>query len=318
MFVVCGESLIDLVPVKGRPDDALIMQAHAGGSPYNCAMALARLGEETGFLCPISQDGFGDYLLKPHNAAGVVQLYPERVAQPTTMAVVTLDDDHNARYEFYRAADRAFTRKKLIAALPDGIELLQVGGFCSIVPEDAEVWLDVIDKAAGLGALVSIDPNVRPSLVDDLDAYKARLELFLDRAHIIKCSEEDLEVLHPGWSIESHVIAMLDRPHCELVVVTRGDDGSRAFTREAEGQAGLYTPSVFGDTVGAGDSLMAGLLAALHERHELWPGALAALNAAELNALLEFAAIVAGLNCAEHGCNPPTRAEVDDVIFELR
>src|SRR5689334_4841249 len=102
MFVVAGESLIDLVS-EPRGDDGIIhMHAHQGGSPMNCAISLGKLGNETGYLCPISKDGFGGYILEPLAAAGVRPLLSERVTAPSTLAVVTLDEKRQARYEFYR------------------------------------------------------------------------------------------------------------------------------------------------------------------------------------------------------------------------
>lgn len=314
MFVVSGESLIDLVSQPVGADGTLTLTAHAGGSPYNCAIALARLGNRTGFLCPISQDTFGSMLAEPLEAAGVTALLAQRVRAPTTLAVVTLNAKREARYEFYRSADRAFTREGLIAALPDALSVYQVGGFCTVLPEDAAIWFDVVRAAAARGATITIDPNVRPSLVDDFAAYKRRLGEFLDLAHLIKMSEEDLLALEPDLAIEAHAERLLDRPHCELVVVTLGDKGSLAFTRAGRGKAGIWSPPVFGDTVGAGDSLMAGILSALFERGALAGGRLGALDSAALDDVLRFGAVVAGLNCGQKGCVPPTRAEVDAVL----
>jgi fructokinase len=314
MFVVGGESLIDLVSEPVGSDGIVHMTAHQGGSPYNCAMALSKLNNDTGFLCPISADGFGTYLLGPLDAAGVKLLLAERVRAPSTLAVVTLNAKMEARYEFYRGADRAFSREGLVAALPDRPKLFQIGGFCPIEAVDAAVWLDVATEALRRGAVISIDPNVRPSLVDDFVGYKTRLGSFLDLAHLVKVSKEDLEALDQSKSIETHAAELLARPNCELVVVTLGDQGSRAFTASGTATAGIYAPPIFGDTVGAGDSLMAGILTTLGERGELAPGKLRGLESDELAEILHFGAIVAGLNCGHTGCVPPTRAEVDAVL----
>jgi fructokinase len=144
MFVVGGESLIDLVQEPLGPDGVIRMSAHQGGSPYNCAIALSRLGNDTGFLCPISKDGFGTYLLRPLQAAGVQPLLQERVFAPTTLAVVTLNARMEAQYEFYRGADHAFTRETLVAALPQQLDLLQFGGFCLNEPWDAAIWIEAV------------------------------------------------------------------------------------------------------------------------------------------------------------------------------
>jgi fructokinase len=312
MFVVGGESLIDLVPLSSGADAERV--ALAGGSPFNCALAMAKLGNETGFLCPISSDQYGDLLLKPLNEAGVNVLLTERVAAPTTKAIVTFNDKMQASYVFERGADHAFTRDGLLAALPETLDLYQIGGFCPILPEDAVIWNAVVAEAIARGATISIDINVREKLVDDEAGYRARLSDFLDHAHVIKLSEEDHEWLAPGTSIADFAADLLQRPNCELVVVTLGEGGSRAFSRVAEGQAPIYAPPVFGDTVGAGDSLMAGILTWLGEAGALKAGGMAGLSGAQLETMLGFGAVVAGINCGRKGCQPPTRAEVDAVL----
>lgn len=312
MFVVGGESLIDLVPVSSAPGAE--RQAIAGGSPFNCAIALAKLGNSTGFLCPISQDEHGDLLLAPLRDAGVEVLLRDRVPEPTTKAIVTFNEKMQASYVFERGADHAFTREGLLEALPEQVELYQIGGFAPILVEDAEKWMAVVKAAIGRGATISIDINVREKLVDDEEGYRQRLSDFLDLAHVIKLSEEDHEWLEPGVTIEEHAQLLLDRPNCELVVVTLGEHGSRAFSNVAEASAGIYAPPVFGDTVGAGDSLMAGILTWLHETGALKLGKLGTLDAAALATTLRFGAVVAGLNCAQKGCKPPTRAEVNAVL----
>ncbi|MEO8757800.1 MAG: carbohydrate kinase [Devosia sp.] len=314
MFVVGGESLIDLISKPVAPDGARELVAKAGGSPMNCAIALSKLGNDAGFLCPISVDTFGDFILKPLNAAGVKQLITQRVREPSTLAVVTDDGKGNPRYAFYREADRAFTREGLIAALPDNIELFQMGGFCTIEPADTAIWLDVAREAARRGATISTDPNLRPSLIDDMDAYRKRIMLSLDLASIIKMSEEDLETLDASKSVEQHADDLLGKPNCRLVVVTLGAEGSLAFTRGATVRSPIYPATPGGDNVGAGDTLMAGIITWLSDQKALSPDRLATLGEAELRDMLWFGAVAAGINCSRVGANPPTRDEVDAVL----
>lgn len=328
MFVVGGESLIDLISDPVGADGVIRLVAHPGGSPYNCALALAKLGNQTGFLCPISADGLGTYLLGPLAEAGVQTLLGERVTAYTTLAVVTFDARKSAQYGFYRSADRAFTLDGLIAALPDRMEVFQIGGFCPIEARDAEVWLEVAREAERRGATLSMDPNVRPSLVADFSAYKARLDAFLDIVHLVKVSIEDLMALDKGRAIKElpaseqeaivdrYVADLLGRPNCELVIVTYGEQGSRAFSRAGRANRPVYPAVPFGDTVGAGDSLMAGVLTFLAETGDLVPGRLGRLDAVRLDAVLRFGAVVAGLNCRSVGCHPPSRADVDAALAE--
>lgn len=318
MFVVGGESLVDLVAAPREADGTLRLTAHPGGSPMNCAIALGKLGNATGFLCPISRDPFGGLILEPLAAAGVVPLLRERVAAPTSLAVATLNERGQARYEFYRSADHPLEAPQMLAALPEMIAAYQVGGFCAIDARDAAIWMAVVHEAARRGAVISIDPNVRPSLVEDFEGYRARLDRFLDQAQLIKMSDEDLRVLRPDLHLEAHARALLKRPKAELVVVTFGEQGSMAWSKSGgHATAPIWSPPMFGDTVGAGDSLMAGVLSALNERGALKAGRLAALDDRALADVLRFGAVVAGLNCARKGCVPPRRAEVDAVLATL-
>jgi fructokinase len=314
MFVVGGESLIDLISKPVGADGTRELVAKAGGSPMNCAIAIAKLGGESGFLCPISTDTFGDFILKPLQAAGVVQLISERVREPSTLAVVTDDGKGNPRYAFYREADRAFTREGLIAALPQKVDLFQIGGFCTILKHDLDVWLDVAREAKKRGATISTDPNLRPSLIADMDAYRGRIRQSLAFANIIKMSEEDFHTLDASKSVEQHAAELLKLPECKLVVVTLGAEGSIAFTSRGTVNAPIYPATPGGDNVGAGDTLMAGILTWLGDHDALTPATLADLDADQLKAMLWFGAVAAGINCGRVGANPPTRAEVDAVL----
>ncbi len=314
MFVVGGESLVDLKTYPERTGGVIQMHAHPGGSPMNCAIALSKLGASTGFLCPISKDAFGDYILEPLAAAGVEVLLKDRVDAYTTLAVVSDDGRGNPRYAFYREADRAFSREGLIAALPKDLTVYQIGGFCPIEPSDSAVWLDVVKAAVARGATISHDPNVRPSLIDDMAGYRQRLDAFLDLAHVIKVSEEDLAELDKTLSLEAHAAAMLARPNCKLAIITLGAEGSLAFTAAGKTRSAVYPAAPGGDNVGAGDTLMAGALTWLADHGALAPAKLGALDAKALGEMLWFGAVAAGINCSRIGANPPTRAEVDAAL----
>jgi fructokinase len=314
MFVVGGESLIDLISRPVGADGVRELVAKAGGSPMNCAIALSKLGNATGFLCPISTDTFGDYILKPLTAAGVTPLLSGRVREPTTLAVVTDDGRGNPRYAFYREADRAFTKDGLIAALPETIELFQLGGFCTIEPRDTAIWLEVAREAKKRGATIATDPNLRPSLISDMDAYRRRILDSLDFVSLVKMSEEDLRTLDAGKSIEQHADELLARDNIRLVVVTLGAEGSVAFTSGASARSNIYPAAPGGDNVGAGDTLMAGILTWLSDHGALSPARMGTLDADALRQMLWFGAVAAGINCSRVGANPPTRAEVEAAV----
>lgn len=316
MYVVGGESLIDLIHderVSPTPDT---LSVAPGGSPYNCARALSKLGVETGFLSPIGADWFGDILDKPLAADGVIQLLGARVPELSTLAAVNVDHAGKADYKFYRHADRALDPARLRAVLPERIEVYQIGGFCPVEPEDAAIWTQVIEDARRRGATISFDPNLRPLMITDWPGYRARLAAFFEMSDIVKVSDDDLKVLDPDKSIEHHARDLRERYDCALVAVTLGAEGSRAFTASGTAHAGVWSPPVFGDTVGAGDSLMAGILCWLGEHGALVHDKLAALDGEALAEMLRFGAVVAGINCGRKGCQPPTRAEVDAVLAD--
>jgi len=318
MFVVSGESLMDVFHEPQPPGNRIALTATAGGSPFNCAIALGRLGGKTGFLCPISRDRFGDVLLGKLNADNVEVLFKERVSEPTTLAMVTLDEARKAKYVFYRHADRAFTREGLLAALPKEIALYQIGGFIPLLQKDADIWEPVVDAAAAAGATISIDPNVRPLAIDDKEAFIERLDPFLNRAHLIKISSEDLEYLYESTDYAALARDLLnERPNCQLVVVTLAEQGSMAVTASGEGKAGIYqlpNPETGADTVGAGDTLMAGIITWLGNNGALGRDNLGTLDGPALDGMLRFGSIAAGINCSRVGANPPTRAEVEAVL----
>ncbi len=322
MIVVAGESLIDFVH---RPEVATegprgpLYEACPGGSPYNCAIALGRLQVATGFLCPLSDDSLGRLLAGRLEDSNVTALQSDPVAAPTSLAVVSLSPEGSASYSFYRegTADRQLDPADLAAALPDNIEAFQIGSLALIEQTDGPAWSAALEAAAERGALISIDPNVRNRLIGDYEDYRGRLMAMLAKADMIKASDEDLDYLYPGLSPEDAIRRLMEEQEITLTVLTRGAEGATAFTA-----AGLQVPMPArsfasdgkGDTIGAGDSFQAGLLAWLSRNGALSRSGLEALEDAQLAAMLTFASTVAGLNCAQTGCNPPRLTEVEAAL----
>jgi len=161
--------------------------------------------------------------------------------------------------------------------------------------------------------LISLDPNVRPSFIADMDAYRVWMEALYAQTSILKISDEDLELLYPGRSWEASADDIRARFSIPLFIVTRGGEGARLWSGEACADVPVFTPEQFGDTVGAGDSFMAGTLARLREQGLISASALSGMSTDALADVGGFAATVAGLNVAHKGCNPPTRDQVRSV-----
>ena len=224
MILVCGEALIDLVPTG--PDGAYA--ARPGGSPANVAVGLGRLGRPAALLCRLSGDAFGRRLADHVEASGVDTSFVLRSAEPTTLAVVTLDAQGRAEYAFYvdGAADGGWDAADLPAALPGGAALHVAGSLALGVPSMGDTVEALLTRERGRRVL-ALDPNVRPALARDEADLRARLDRWLGLVDLVKVSEDDLAWLYPG----EPVAQAADRWRAagpSVVVVTRGGDGVHA------------------------------------------------------------------------------------------
>src|SRR5437867_2536115 len=258
MVLISGEALIDMLP---RPDQGKgTFLAVPGGSPFNVAMALGRLGVAVQFLGRISRDHFGEELAQTLQRSRVdISLCP-RTDALSTLGFVTFDSESgNARYAFYTdgTAGCVLEPADLPTRLPADVECLHFGSF-SLAVEPIGTTLEELLSKHGAGRAISVDPNIRPFLIRDPVHFKARLEHFLNSAHIIKVSLEDLEWIEPGLSPERYAARRLGRG-ARLVVVTRGAEGAMAFSQSASAEVPAEAVKV-ADTVGAGDSFQAALL----------------------------------------------------------
>ncbi|TCO72994.1 carbohydrate kinase family protein [Rhodovulum euryhalinum] len=306
MILCAGEALIDMLPRHTAEGEAAFAP-HAGGAVFNTAIALGRLGVPTGFFTGLSTDLFGQVLERALTASGVDARLAARSARPTTLAFVTLADGH-ASYAFYdeNTAGRMLGPADL-PALPDTVEALFLGGISLAVEPCGATYEALMLREAG-ARVTMLDPNVRPGFVADEATYRARLARLIAAADIVKLSDEDLHwLLGPG---DTAALArdVLDRGPA-LVVLTRGAQGARAITRTAEA-AVPARPATVVDTVGAGDTFNAGLLAALRAGGHLSRAGLGCLSHAALVGALDLAARAAAITVSRAGANPPWKEEL--------
>jgi fructokinase len=305
-FVVAGEALIDLVPA----DDGAYL-ARPGGSPYNVAVGLARLGQPTAMACRLSGDPFGTVLRQHLTRSGVDVRYAVNAPEPSTIALVQLTDGQ-ARYEFTQGgADFGWTPAEL-EFLPAGAPAVHFGSLGSWRPPGDAAVAGAIGRLRVAGSvLVSYDPNVRPSLQPDQAAAREQIEGSVALAHLVKASLEDLAWLYGPADPAAVARRWLDLG-AGLVVVTTGADGAAGWTRGGLEITRPAYPAVIADTVGAGDAFTSGLLDALARAGALRPDrVMAGLDERTLARALDEASMVAGLTCARPGANPPWRAELD-------
>jgi fructokinase len=297
---VCGEVLIDLIPVAPGSSERA---PHVGGGPANTAKALARLGQDVQFIDGISTDDYG--------VAARKELLDDEVKldlaltsdKPTCLAIVSLDANNSALYEFKIAGTATFDFS--LDWLPDPSRykpnVLHIGTLVTIIQPSADVLYDWALQVAEFAPIV-FDPNIRPSVMGDRDLYEAAVEKWAAISSVIKVSDDDLKWLFPDQSIEE-VSKRWVRDGAALVVVTRGSEGLIGFTADGA----VEVPGVkivVADTVGAGDTVGAIIVEAMIEK------GIMTLTGDVLHEVLQRAAKAAAITCSRPGANPPYKHEL--------
>jgi fructokinase len=313
MILVCGEALVDVfVGDPGSPAaTALPAEIVAGGSPFNVALGLARLGAPAAFLGGLSSDRFGELLRGILSREGVDLTLAPVKTNPTTMSIVARGADGHPRYAFYGAdaADRVFAKADLPGGLGDDVRCITMGSYTLAVEPVGEAYLALAEREAGR-RVISIDPNLRPSIVGDLDRWTARFDRFATTASIVKASDEDIAIAYGGRLGVGEAAVRWQAAGAGLVVVTRGAQGAIAFPRAGEPLEVPGRRVAVVDTVGAGDTFHAALLANLDATGSLTPDRLAALSRDRLGEALTYAAAAAAITCSRRGADLPRAAEV--------
>lgn len=293
--LVIGEALIDRVEQHGAVE-------HVGGSPLNVAVGLARLGRDVDFLTHIADDESGRRIAEYVKCSGV-QLVPGSVsAERTPTALATIGDDGSASYTF----DLQWQLSGTPEVAPP---LLVHTGSIAAVREPGCLAVAALLDAYRVSATVSFDPNVRPSLIADRDAARARIAHLVERSDIVKVSAEDLNWIDPDHEPQRIARGWLASGPA-IVVLTLGGRGAAAYCAAGDVSVQARPVRVI-DTVGAGDAFMVGLLDALWEQGLLGADRRAALRRVRLDALasaLEAAATVSALTVSRAGADLPDRA----------
>ncbi|MCF6326726.1 MAG: carbohydrate kinase [Devosiaceae bacterium] len=311
MIICCGEALIDFLPAKTL-DGASAFQPHTGGSIYNVAIAIGRLGRNVGYLGGISKDFFGQMLLDGLKSSNVDLGLVAVSERPTTLAFVKLINGQ-AQYAFVDegSAGRMIVPEQF-ADLPKTVTAMHFGSF-SLINDPGASTYEKLAKNNSENLVISIDPNIRPTLVKDRASYLQRLERMIALADIIKISDEDLRWIYPdaneNLSSEELVAKKWIEQGAKLVVITRGKDGASAWTSRHK----VFQPAIeakFCDSVGAGDTFSAGILASLDAGQLLNKSKLADISLKDLEYSMNYAAKAAAITVSRAGANPPWEKEL--------
>ena len=304
MILISGEALIDLIP---DPETDFRYDAVLGGSPYNVAIGLGRLGAPVSFVSRISADANGENLAAALLADGVDLSLVARDLQPTTLAFVMKGTAQTgSRYSFYIDATSFDGLWPFPSQWPERATHLHVGSIAALEERHGERVVGALESARGQLS-TSFDPNIRPLVTPDREAVVPLVERMVGLVSVVKASEEDLEWLYPGSSAEA-TLQSWARMGPRFVVATLGGKGALALL----GSERIDVPPRkidLVDTVGAGDSFMSGLLSIMNRDGGL--GAVAPPPSREkLERWLAFAAKTSAITCTRKGSNPPTLAEV--------
>ena len=308
MILCCGEALIDMIPTatKQGPDGFV---PHSGGAVFNTAIALGRLGAQTGMLSGISADMFGRQLIDGLEASHVDTSRVIPSDRPTTLAFVQLTDGH-ATYDFYdeNSAGRMLVPDDM-PILTDEVSALFFGGISLACEPCADAYAALLLREADQHVIM-MDPNIRPGFINGIPRYRTRLTSMIAKADIIKVSNEDLNWILPDITDQQAQIAAVLDNGPSLVVLTRGSKGATGFVANGTEVSVPAQKVVAVDTVGAGDTFNAGILAKLSQLGLLGKSEVKNLDATTLEIVLQYGAKVASITVSRSGANPPWAKEL--------
>ncbi len=306
MILCCGEALIDMLPRRSTTGEAAF-SPYAGGAVFNTAIALGRLGAPVEFFSGLSTDLFGQQLTRVLAESKAGTRHAHFSARPTTLAFVELKDGH-ASYVFY---DEGTAGRMLSPAdlpdLGDDITTLLFGAI-SLIPEPCGSTYEALMAREHERRVIMLDPNIRPGFIPDRNRHAERIRRMVAMADIVKLSDEDLAWFGETGSQDDIAHAWLDRGP-KLVVITQGAKGAIAYSRTQRVAIEPQKVTVV-DTVGAGDTFNAGILASLHEQGLLTKPAVASLSEDAIRQALTLGAKAAAITVSRAGANPPWRHEI--------
>lgn len=312
MYLVCGEALFDFFSENDASGLAskVNFKAIAGGSPFNVAVGLRRLGVDAALLAGLSTDYLGRRLLQVLQDEGVRTDYLLDFAAPTTLAMVAVGANGSPHYSFRGegCADRQLRPEHLPTLGPE-VRGLHIGSFSLVVQPIADTLLALVQRESGK-RLISLDPNVRLNPQPNIELWRSRIATLVEHADLIKVSDEDLSLLYPEQD-PARVIDGWLQHRCQMVFLTRGGEGATVFSR-ALGSWSVPACSVqIADTVGAGDTFQAALIAWLTEQQMDSVEGLQRLSREQIEEMVSFAVQAAALTCSKTGPDLPYRHQLD-------
>lgn len=302
VHLICGEALYDVFvdEQRGGPEGQVLLRAVAGGSPFNVAVGMARLGASVGLASDIAQDVLGERIVTQLAEEAVVDLFLRRTAPATALAFVTTDGTGTPSYSF-SGLEQAYycPEEDIVDQNHESIRGIHIGSIATVLPNSARPLLDLARRFADR-AMISLDPNIRLSIVPDPAIWHNAIEHLRYYCQLVKVSEEDIATLYGDRDADALCHSWLN-DRTTLIVLTRGAEGATLFTRSAGRVDIPPVGTVVVDTVGAGDSFMAAFLSRMTQNGWDSSEKIASLTVEQLYKLGSFAALAAAVTCARRG-----------------
>ena len=272
----------------------------------NVAVGVSRLGVSAALSTRFADDDLGALIVDHTSNSGVTLTSGSRRGPKTSTATATIGSDGAAQYLF----DFDWDWMDDIDFVPRAVHTGSIGAI--MAPGGVRV-LEAVRRLRDT-CLVTFDPNSRPSLMGDRTEAAKLVEKYVALADVVKASDEDLEWLHPDRTpVETATVWSRLGP--ALVVVTAGGYGATVVTSDNDVSEFIAPAVTVSDTIGAGDSFMAGLIASLFHREMLdvsKRGALHALTSAAIASIVAESLQCAAITVQREGADPP---RLDEVSF---
>ncbi|MCH9676502.1 MAG: carbohydrate kinase [Actinomycetia bacterium] len=302
MIQVMGEALIDIIVSPEGEIDSVV-----GGGPVNTARTIARLGIQASFIGGISQDALGKRVRRLLDSDGVNCAVETACPEPTTLAIATLDESGAAAYQFLMngTSSLSITPDVALKALDHRAMAVHIGTLALVFRPLSQATRAVI-SALSTHQLLMVDPNARPSVMNDPTEFWETFNASLVRADVIKVSGDDLDYMFPELSNHEAAVEIQKKSQA-VVLFTDGSQGVHVFTELEDFSCDVPSVDVV-DTVGAGDSFSGGFLS--HWDSRGWTRA-DIQDCAKVRSAVNFGIKVAGITCQRAGAMPPFANELE-------
>ena len=306
MILCSGENLIDFVPVSKNTE---IFKACVGGSPLNTAIGLGAMNAPVYFFSRISNDFFGRKIIIFLKKNNVKTNLIQKTSDKTTLGFVS--NRNKPEFSFYanQTADRNLSHYDFKKSILKKIVLAHFSSISLVLKPGSETYFKII-KNLKKTSLISIDPNIRSSLIENKNNYLTRFKQFLKLADIIKLSDEDFNYLSNNNNPDKVIPNWIQKNNISFVILTLGEKGSILYTKKLRIFIKSYKVKV-ADTVGAGDIFQAAVINYLYKSKNLSNDQLLNLKKSDWEKCLKFASKAAAINCTKEGCYPPTEREIN-------